>query len=135
MSKILKVIGVLAILFLMPKLIQKLVGPRSANASESIARSVSEMNAKLPQAVGAGTTLTRAEFDGAAVRYFYTLGPGSGFDAAKKDQYEGNMVSFVCGGYMKEVLNKGVAVVFHTTYTVSGVEQSFDTEVRPGRCG
>ncbi|GAA0723792.1 hypothetical protein [Dokdonella soli] len=133
MGKVFKIIGVVLILILVPKIIMKVMGPKESGPNSQIDSMVKEINANLPKDLGSGATLTKADFDGRALRYFYTLDTRSGFTIDQKDKYEGNLRNIACGS-MKPVLDQGFNVDFQTTYSESGTPKSFDTSIQPSKC-
>jgi uncharacterized membrane protein len=135
MSKFLKIVGVVAILVIVPRIIMTLMAPEGSgsDSKSQIVSMVKEMNSALPKDLGAGTTLSKVDFDGNTVKYFYVLDASSSFAISQKGNYESNLLNLACGT-MKEILKQGVSITFNTTYVDSGASNTFETVIAPGRC-
>jgi len=134
-NRVFKIIAALAIIIIVPKAITKLMLPKQKPASELIVTMVKDINAQLPRDLGSGTTLTKVDFDGSTVHYFYTLsGVSAQLAATQEDTVKRNMKTFACADPAREILRQGFAMTFTTSYTEGRVQQSFDTRVEPGQC-
>ena len=154
----LKIIAVIAILLIVPKVVSSLMGTRNESPSGKAAISnsqaqalasaqIEKLHAELPKTVATGVTLTDVAMIGNVVRYSYRLDASSGFDADHRDQYENNMIAMVCHGSMRELLDHGMQVSFRTTVVDSQTGEAhgrevkrsmlkhFDTIVGADRCG
>jgi hypothetical protein len=134
MNKVVKIIGVIAIVIIVPKTIMKVMGPKQPTPNSEIAFFVKETNAQLPKSIGPGVILSKVESDGKVVRYFYVLSEASGFVPSQKDKYEANLLSIACGP-AKVILKHGATIAYHTQYSGSSSgEGSFETLVKLSQC-
>lgn len=137
MNKGLKILGVIAILILGPKLVTKIMAPDQPPlervSDATLQGVVASMNAELPKDLGGGTTIEKVSFADKAFRFHYTHAPSSPFRIEDKAAYESRMVTTACTS-MKIYFQQGLNVEYETTYTDQGVVKQFVTTIQRAQC-
>ena len=136
MQKLLKIVAVIAILIVVPKIIQKVMFSESkSDVSKQMEKIVNEANKDLPKKIDAVTTLTKAEFDGGVYRVNYTMDPGINIDPSKKDLFKSVAVKQICAGDMKTMLEKNVTIEYLYTFNPDGgADQKMSLPIPPDSC-
>lgn len=125
MNRFLKYAAAIAILIAVPKIIQAVAfGESKSDVAKQMGNLASQANKDLPKKIDAVTTLTRVEFDAPAsvYRVHYTMDPGINIDQGKKGAYHAFAVKQICGGDMKRILQKKIAIEYLYTFNPDGGE-------------
>lgn len=135
MGKLLKIVGVIAVLLIVPKIVSNVMGmDEKSQTKKQMMKLVSDVSSNLPKEVGPGVTLTGVEFENNVFRNNYTLEEAAHFDLSQKAKYETNALELVCLGAIKEFSKKGVIFEYRYKYTDTGGVKTFDIAVPPSDC-
>ncbi|MFZ6741641.1 hypothetical protein ACO0LC_00265 [Undibacterium sp. JH2W] len=135
MSKVVKVIGVIAILIFVPKVVQKVMFRE--NVDQLMAAATAKANQDLPKKIDNVTTATKVEYDAGSkiYRINYTMDRGFSIDPGKVDFFKSTAISQICGGSMKIILEKKVTIEYLYTYNPDGgADQTMRIAVPPNSC-
>ncbi|MFZ6871424.1 hypothetical protein ACO0LF_05070 [Undibacterium sp. Di27W] len=135
MSKVVKVIGVIAILIFVPKIVQKVMFRE--NVDQLMIAATAKANQELPKKIDNVTTATKVEYDPGSKTYRinYTMDQGFNIDPGKHDFFKSTAISQICGGPMKIMLDKKVTVEYLYTYSPDGrADQTMRIAVPPNSC-
>ncbi|MDR3385636.1 MAG: hypothetical protein P4L92_01180 [Rudaea sp.] len=137
MNRLIKIIAGIAIIIVVPKIVQHIMLPdNKAIASKQITDVVNETNKSLPKKIDAITTLTKAEFDGSIYRINYTMDRGVKIDPAQEQTYRAVAVKKICGSGMKMILDNQVTIEYLYTFNPDGRgDQKMAISVPPDSCG
>lgn len=134
MGKLLKIVGVVAVLLVGWKITQKVASNQlDSSADAQVKEAVAAVNAQLPKDLGSGVTLTRAEVVGKTIRNTYTIAPGAPFDPNNLAALEATAVEQVCSA-MAPMGKQGYTVDYRYEYTDAGSAKSLDISVPPSKC-
>lgn len=134
MRRILKIAGVLVVLFVGGKITQKVASSQlDASADAQVKEAIAAVNAQLPKDLGSGVTLTKAEVVGKTIRNTYAIAPGGPFDPDNRGELEAIAIAQVCGA-MAPMAKQGYTVEYHYEYTISGSARTLDISVPPSKC-
>jgi len=137
MNKFLKYVAAIAILIAIPAIIQRVAfGESKSDVAKQMRDFASQANKDLPRKIDKVTTLTKVDFDAATSTYriYYTMDSGINIDQAKKGAFHAFAVKQICGGDMKRILAKKVAIEYLYTYNPDGEDQKMSLLIPPASC-
>jgi uncharacterized membrane protein YhaH (DUF805 family) len=104
------------------------------NALAALRRTVQEMSPTLPKKIDRVTTLTGVEVRDDTYKVFYSMDPSVHLDASRKDAAEQAAKQTICQGPTRSLIDNGITVEYHYTFSGSVGEQTMFVYVPGGSC-
>ena len=103
-------------------------------ALAALRQSVQEISPTLPKKIDRVTTLTGAEVHGDTYKVYYSMDPSVHLDASRKDAAEQAAKQKICQGPTRTLIDNGITVEYHYTFSGSIGEQTMFVFVPAGSC-
>jgi uncharacterized membrane protein YhaH (DUF805 family)/ribosomal protein L37AE/L43A len=103
-------------------------------ALAALRQSVQEISPTLPKKIDRVTTLTGAEVHGDTYKVYYSMDPSVHLDASRKDAAEQAAKQKICQGSTRTLIDNGITVEYHYTFSGSIGEQTMFVFVPAGSC-
>ena len=135
MNRVVKIVLAIAILVIVPKLIQRVAfGTPHDKALAALRETVKEVSSTLPRKIDAVTTLTKAEVSGDTYRIYYTMDPSVPLDASRRGSVEQNAKQLICGSSKRVLADNGINVEYVYTFSGPSGEEKMSVVVPSGSC-
>ena len=103
-------------------------------ALAALRQSVQEISPTLPKKIDRVTTLTGVEVHGDTYKVYYSMDPSVHMDASRKDAAEQAAKQKICQGSTRTLIDNGITVEYHYTFSGSIGEQTMFVFVPAGSC-
>jgi uncharacterized membrane protein YhaH (DUF805 family) len=103
-------------------------------ALDALRQTVREISPTLPKKIDRVTTLTGAEVHGDTYKVYYSMDPSVHLDASRKDAAEQAAKQKICQGSTRTLIDNGITVEYHYTFSGSIGEQTMFVFVPAGSC-
>jgi uncharacterized membrane protein YhaH (DUF805 family) len=103
-------------------------------ALAALRQSVQEISPTLPKKIDRVTTLTGAEVHGDTYKVYYSMDPSVHMDASRKDAAEQAAKQKICQSSTRTLIDNGITVEYHYTFSGSIGEQTMFVFVPAGSC-
>lgn len=103
-------------------------------ALAALRQSVQEILPTLPKKIDRVTTLTGAEVHGDTYKVYYSVDPSVHLDASRKDAAEQAAKQNICQSSTRTLIDNGITVEYHYTFSGSVGEQTMFVFVPAGSC-
>ena len=135
MNRVVKVVLAIAILIIVPKVIQRVAfGSPKDKALAVLRQTVKEVSPTLPKKIDSVTTLTKVEASGDTYRVYYTMDPSVQLDASKKGTVEQNAKQLICGSSKRALTDNGITVEYVYTFSAPSGQEEMRVVVPSGSC-
>jgi uncharacterized membrane protein YhaH (DUF805 family) len=103
-------------------------------ALAALRQTVQEISPTLPKKIDRVTTLTGAEVRGDTYKVYYSMDPSVHLDASRKDMAEQAAKQKICQSSTRTLIDNGITVEYHYTFSGSIGEQTMLVFVPAGSC-
>jgi uncharacterized membrane protein YhaH (DUF805 family) len=103
-------------------------------ALDALRQTVREISPTLPKKIDRVTTLTGVEVHGDTYKVYYSMDPSVHLDASRKDAAEQAAKQKICQGLTRTLIDNGITVEYHYTFSGSIGEQTMFVFVPAGSC-
>ena len=135
MNRVVKIVLAIAILIIVPKVIQKvMIGSPKDKALAALRETIKEVSPTLPKKIDSVTTLTKAEVSGSTYRIYYTMDPSVQLDASRKGTVEQNAKQQICGSSKRALPDNGITVEYVYTFSAPSGPENMSVVVPSGSC-
>ena len=135
MNRVVKIVLAIAILVIVPKLIQRVMfGSPKDKALAALHESIKEVSPTLPKKIDSVTTLMKVEASGDTYRVYYTMDPTVQLDTSKKGSVEQNAKQQICGSSKRVLTDNGITVEYVYTFSALSGEEKMSVVVPSGSC-
>jgi hypothetical protein len=135
MNRVVKIVLAIAILIIVPKVIQRvMIGSPKDKALAALRETIKEVSPTLPKKIDSVTTLTKVEASGDTYKVYYTMDPSVQFDASKKGSVEQNAKQQICGSSKRILADNGITIEYVYTFSAPSRQENMSVVVPSGSC-